>query len=106
MPSRVLVRNFPIEGTNYFAQGIEASWEGGQWVAIICDKGMISCGAFDVELMEKHNQCIAVAYGSADKHLVTCEDLLNARIQGITKLARELGIKEGMTGREAIKILF
>jgi len=89
-----------------FAQGIEASWEGGQWVAIICDKGMIGCGAFDVKLMEEHEQVIAVAHGSVGHHLITCDDLLEAKISGVTKLARQLGIKDEMTGRDAAECLF
>ena len=106
MPSKVVVRNFPVRKGEAFAQCIEASWEEGQWVAIICDKGMIGCGAFDVKLMEEHEQCIAVAHGSVERHLITCEDLLDAKISGVTKLARELGVKEGMTGREAVEVLF
>lgn len=87
------------------AKGIEASWDSGQWVAIICARGMVGCGAFDVKLMEEHEQVICVAHGSVDKHLVTCDDLLEATVSGVTKLARDLGVKEGMTGKEAMDVL-
>jgi len=105
MPSNVLVRDIPVLNGKSLAQGIEASWEGGQWVAIICAKGMVGCGAFDVKLMEEHEQVIAVAHGSVDHHLITCEDLLEAKISGVTTLAREFGVKEGMTVNEAIDCL-
>ena len=104
MTSKVKVRTLKVK-TGADAQGIEASWEGGQWVAIICSKGMVGCGAFDVKLMDEHEQVIAVAHGSVDNHLITCEDLLEAKIQDITKLARDLGVKEGMTGKEAMEVL-
>ena len=101
----VTVRTISLKGGQALAQGIEASWASGQWVAIICAKGMVGCGAFDVELMQEHEQVICVAHGSLEKHLVTCEDLLEARVQGVTKLARDLGVKDGMTGREAAELL-
>ncbi len=105
MTSKVIVRTLQVKGGQTSAQGIEASWESGQWVAIICNKGMVGCGAFDVKLMEEHEQVIAIAHGKVGAHLITCEDLLEARIQGATKLARNFGVKEGMTCREAVDIL-
>jgi uncharacterized protein YunC (DUF1805 family) len=66
---------------------------------------MVGCGAFDVKLMEEHEQVIAIARGSIERPLITCDDLLNAKIVGMTKLARNLGVKEGMTGRDAVELL-
>jgi uncharacterized protein YunC (DUF1805 family) len=105
MTSKVIVRTLQVKGGQTSAQGIEASWDSGQWVAIICNKGMIGCGAFDVKLMEEHEQVIAVAHGKLNAPLITCEDLLDAIIEGTTKLARKFGVKEGMTCREAVDIL-
>ena len=105
MPPNVINRELPAKNGTAAAKGIEASWEGGQWVAIICKKGMVGCGAFDVGLMEAHGQVIAIAHGSAEKHLITCDDLLEAKIQGVTKYAREFGVKEGQTGQEAVDLL-
>ena len=105
MPSKVIVKTIHTKNGQSSAQGIEAYWDSGQWVAIICNKGMIGCGAFDVKLMEKHEHVIGVAYGTVDNQMTTCEELLEASIKGVTKLARELGVKEGMKGREVIDIL-
>ena len=105
MSSKVTVRTISVKKGKALAQGIEAGWEGGQWVCIICAKGMVGCGAFDVKLMEEHEQVIAVAHGSVDRHLITCEDLLEAKIQGITKQARKYGVKEGISGRDAVELL-
>jgi uncharacterized protein YunC (DUF1805 family) len=55
--------------------------------------------------MEKHEHVIGVAYGTVDSQMTTCEELLEAPIKGVTKLARELGVEEGMKGREVIDIL-
>jgi len=103
--SHVKVRRISFKERKTYAQGIEARWKGGGWVVIICNKGMVGCGAFDVKLMEAHNQVIAVARGTIEKHLVTCEDLLNARIWGATRLAKGFGIKKGMCCREAVELL-
>jgi uncharacterized protein YunC (DUF1805 family) len=105
MSSKVNVRSIPVLDGKATAQGIEASWESGQWVAIICNKGMVGCGAFDVKLMEKHDQVIATSHGSIEHPLITCDDLLEAKIMEVTKLAREFGVKPGLSGKEAADLL-
>jgi len=105
MPPKVNVCKIPVLNGKAIAQGIEASWESGQWVVIICNKGMVGCGAFDAKLMEKHEQVIATSHGSIEHPLITCEDLLKAKIMEVTKLARKFGVKEGMTGKEAVELL-
>ena len=105
MSINVKVRDITIMEGNATAKGIEASWESGQWVAIICNKGMVGCGAFDAKLMERHEQVIATIHGSIEHPLITCEDLMAARIMEVTKLARAFGVKEGITGKEAVELL-
>ncbi len=105
MSSRVKIREISVLDGKATAQGIEASWDSGQWVAIIGNKGMVGCGAFDAKLMEKHGQVIATSHGSIEHPLITCEDLLQAKIMEVTKLARGFGVKEGISGKEAIELL-
>ena len=106
MPAKVKVIDIPVLNGKSVAKGIEASWAPAQqWVAIVCNNGTIACGAFDVKLMDEHNQTIAIASGTPDHHLITCEDLLEAKISAVTTLAGKFGIKDGMTGREAVNLL-
>jgi uncharacterized protein YunC (DUF1805 family) len=105
MTSKVIVRTISVGKNKPSAQGIEASWEGGQWVVIICTNGMVGCGAFDVKLMDDHDQVITVTPGTIERPLITCEDLMEAPIKSVTRLARKYGIKEGMSGREAVELL-
>lgn len=106
MPASVVVKEISVQKGRTVAKGIEASWAPGQqWVAIVCNNGTVACGAFDVELMDEHNQTIATAHGAPNHHLITCEDLLQARISEVTMLAQEFGVKVGMTGREAVEKL-
>ena len=49
----------------------------------------------------KFNQALAIAEGTPDCPLVTPEDLLDAKIVRCTPRAEGMGVKIGMTGREA-----
>ncbi|MHA1150632.1 MAG: DUF1805 domain-containing protein [Promethearchaeota archaeon] len=101
MPVKVNIRDIPVLNGKTLAKGIEASWAPAQqWVAIVCNNGTVACGAFDVKLMDAHHQTIATAHD-----LITCEDLLEAKISEVTSLARAFGVKTGITGREAVELL-
>ena len=69
-------------------------------VSINTDKGMIGCGAFDVMALDRFAYPAARISGVA-----TCEDLLAGTIKQANEHAQELGIREGMTGREALEKL-
>jgi len=103
--SSVRVRKIPLWNRQTYVQGVEASWDSGQWVAIVCSKGMVGCGAFDLKLMEAHHQVLAVARGTVDQPLITCEDLLDAKVWGATRLARGFGIRKGMSCRKAAELM-
>jgi len=106
MPANVIIKDISALNGRKIAKGIEARWAPGQqWVAIVCDHGTVACGAFDVKLLDEHEQCVCVAHGSKDHHLITCEDLLAAEISALTTLAKEKGVQKAMTGREAVDLL-
>lgn len=90
------------EGT---ASGLSVQWAGGQFVVIVCDSGVVACGAIDVDVMEEFDHVIAVAEGEPDNPLVMPEDLLDAEITDMTEGAKEIGIEIGMSGREALNTL-
>jgi uncharacterized protein YunC (DUF1805 family) len=92
----------PVNGNKSAANGLSVTWDGGQFVMIIADKGLVACGIVDFEVALKFNFAIAIAHGSPEKPLVTAEDLLEAKVTEVTEKARELGVKPGMTGREAL----
>lgn len=99
------VKVVPVGAKGGPALGIEASWVDSQFVMIIADKGFVACGVIDVAVMEKVGAAVAVARGTPERQLVVVDDLLNAKIQDMTKNAGSLGVKVGMTGREALDIL-
>ena len=104
MPAKVIIRDIPVLDGKSIAKGIEASWAPGQqWVAIVCNNGTVACGAFNVKLMDEHNQTIATAHGTPEHHLITCDDLLEAKISEVTTYAKNFGVRAGMSGKEAVE---
>jgi len=85
--------------------GVEISWNDGQCVLIIADKGLLACGAIDSKVMEKFNFAAAIARGTPEKPLRKIEDLLNAKVVDVTLKAKSFGIKEGMNGSEVLEKL-
>jgi uncharacterized protein YunC (DUF1805 family) len=99
------VKVVPVETKGAPALGIEASWLDSQFVMIILNKGLVACGVIDMVVMERAGTAIAVIRGTPEKSLIVVDDLLSAKIQEVTEKADSLGVKVGMTGREAMDIL-
>ena len=59
------------------------------------------CGYLNVNAAETLEDTAAKVKG-----VQSFEDMLNASVVEVTKLARELGIELGMTGREALEKMY
>ena len=92
-----------MEFGNGTAIGISNRWERGQYCAILTRAGIVGCGIYDLKTAAEFGQAIAIAKGTPAKPLVEPEDLLEAKIVGVTPQAEALGISAGMTGREAVE---
>jgi uncharacterized protein YunC (DUF1805 family) len=68
------------------------------------DEGLIGCGAFDVIALEKFSYAAAKVRPSGNS-VKDVEDLLNGEIALANRFAKDKGITEGMSGREAIEKL-
>jgi len=69
-------------------------------IAIIGEKGFLMCGFLNVDAAERLGVTAAVVSG-----VKTFDDVLNAEIKAVTSKAELKGIKRGMKGREAAKLL-
>ena len=72
-------------------------------MAVTNEKGYIMCGALDVALFnsnEKLKERKIIAARAVGVR--TIEQLIEAPLESVTYAAEELGIKVGMTGREAL----
>jgi catechol 2,3-dioxygenase-like lactoylglutathione lyase family enzyme/uncharacterized protein YunC (DUF1805 family) len=85
------------------AIGISNRWENGQYCSILTAAGIVGCGIYDLVTPAEFDQAIAIARGTPANPLVEPEDLLTARIVGLTPKAASFGIHVGMTGREAVE---
>ena len=97
--------NRPMQFENGCAVGISNRWENGQYCAILTKSGIVGCGIYDMATAAEFGQAIAIARGTPSDPLVEPEDLLEAKIVGATPQARQLGICDGMTGKDAVECL-
>jgi len=95
----------PIQFKNGCAIGISNRWRQGQYCMILTEAGLVGCGIYDIKTAAEFGQAVAIARGTPQKPLVNPEDLFDARIVDATLQAQQLGIRIGMTGREAVELL-
>ncbi len=95
----------PIQFQNGCAIGISNRWHNGQYCTLLTEAGLVGCGIYDVKTAAEFDQAVAIAKGTPQKPLVEPEDLFDAKIVDATPHALELGVRIGMTGREAVEIL-
>lgn len=90
---------------NGTAVGTSDEWEHGQYCTILTKAGMVGCAIFDLAVAAEFGDAIAVIKGTPEKPLAEPEDLLDAKVTGISPKAESLGVRIGMTGREAVETL-
>jgi uncharacterized protein YunC (DUF1805 family) len=74
-------------------------------VVVVAKRGMVGCGAFDVEALEKFGYPAARVKPTRDSSIATLEDLLLGEIKDANAAAAKLGVKVGMSGKEALDLL-
>ena len=90
-----------IELDNGSAVGLDMQMQNASLILIKADKGFVMCGYLDIDT--------ATALGDAAvkvKGVKTFDDVLQAPVVGATQEAINLGIKVGMTGKEALELMF
>jgi uncharacterized protein YunC (DUF1805 family) len=85
------------------ATGISVRWEKGQFCLIVTGKGVVGCGIFNIDVFDEFKMAGALAKGTPERPLIEPEDLLPARISMVSSKARGLGVRKGMTGRQALR---
>ena len=85
------------------AIGTSDVWANGQYCKILTAAGLVGCAIFDVKVAAEFGDAVAVAKGEPERPLVEPEDLLDAEIVAASPKAEALGVRVGMTGREAVE---
>lgn len=98
MPNLLTPRKIKIKGK--LVSGIEIKLPNANLVMVTTPKGFICCGYLNLTTAEKLSDAACVV-----RSVKTIEDLLEAKIVGLTSLAKDLGIKLGMTGKQALELL-
>ena len=63
-------------------------------------KGFLACGYINLQTAEKLGHAAAIVRGVA-----SFDDMLNANVCELSEEAKKLGLKTGISGREALEIL-
>jgi uncharacterized protein YunC (DUF1805 family) len=74
-------------------------------VNVVTDVGMVGCGAFDVAALNNFGYPAAKVRPSQASSIATIEDLLQGIVKEVNPAAEKLGLKVGLTGREALELL-
>ena len=67
---------------------------------LVGGRGFVMCGFLNVDAAERLNVAAAMVSG-----VQTFEDVLEAEVRAATSKARGVGVRPGMKGREAMKLL-
>jgi uncharacterized protein YunC (DUF1805 family) len=90
---------------NGTAIGVSNRWNKGQYCSILTEAGIVGCGIYDLGTAAEFSLAIAICKGTPAKPLVEPEDLFDSRIVGTTPQAEAMGIRKGITGKEAVELM-
>jgi uncharacterized protein YunC (DUF1805 family) len=71
-------------------------------VMVITDVGMVGCGAFDVDALDGFGYPAARVKSTTGSGIASIDDLLGGEVKDANMAAKELGVQEGISGREAL----
>ncbi len=90
-----------IDIGNKTAIGLQWEMQSASLLVIKADKGFVMCGYLNIDTANKLGDVAAVVSGVS-----TFNDILEAPLKAISEVAQKLGIKTGMTGREALELMY
>jgi uncharacterized protein YunC (DUF1805 family) len=96
-----MINVIPITIDDKTFVGISVALPKTNLVVITSGTGYIMCGALDVGLLNEKLSERKIIAGRA-VGVKTLDELLNAPLESVTYEAERVGIKQGMTGREAL----
>ncbi|RLF93011.1 DUF1805 domain-containing protein [Thermococci archaeon] len=93
------VRKIDVDGKTVLGLEVELP-DSPPLVMLICKKGFIMCGFLNIEAADKLGVSAAVIAGVSNVN-----EMLESEVKHATTKAKKLGIKNGMKGIEAVKLL-
>ena len=74
-------------------------------VAVMTDKGMVGCGAIDIAALDSFSYPAAKVRPAIGPSIMDTDDILTGIVKEANRSALGRGIKNGMTGRQALERL-
>jgi uncharacterized protein YunC (DUF1805 family) len=74
-------------------------------VMVVTDVGMVGCGAFDVDALDGFDYPAARVKSTTGGGIASIDDLLGGEVKDANRAAKELGVQEGMSGRDALDLM-
>ncbi len=74
-------------------------------VSVVTDMGMVGCGAFDVAALNNFSYPAAKVRPSRGESITSIDDLMVGIVKEVNPAAEKLGLKTGITGKEALEML-
>ncbi len=91
----------PVEVENIgSATGVHVKLPNADFLLIVGGRGYIMCGYLNMASAEEKGDAAAMVTGVA-----SFADVLASKIVAVSSKARELGVREAMSGKEALAIL-
>jgi uncharacterized protein YunC (DUF1805 family) len=94
-----------IRLTKKTAQGYIIPFGPVNLVTVLTDVGMVGCGMFDVSALDSFSFPAAKVRPSMGPSIVDIDDVLKGVVKEANRAAMGRGIKNGMTGRQALELL-
>lgn len=69
-------------------------------LVVMAEKGFVMCSFLNLDVAERLNVAAAVVTGVS-----VFEDVLNAEVKAVTSKAERLGVKVGMRGLDALRLM-
>lgn len=95
---------YPVPIGPYTCIAIDVQLPQTRLLAVRCDTGYIMCGALDIALLNEKLAARKIIAGRA-VGVKTIDDLLAAPLESVTTEADALGIRPGLSGRQALLIM-
>ena len=74
-------------------------------VCVVASKGLVGCGAFDIGALARFDYPAAKVRPTRSASIESIDDLLAGEIREVNPFAEKMGIKIGMSGKEALDLL-
>ncbi|MGD8513405.1 MAG: YunC family protein [Deltaproteobacteria bacterium] len=91
-----------VQLTNKQAKGYVIPLGPVNLVHVVTDMGMVGCGAFDVAALDAFGYAAARVRATRGASVANIDDLLVGEVKDANAAAVELGVRVGMSGREAL----